>query len=737
MKSPFVCLLAAVIAVFTLSLFAQGIYESIGPEGGYIQDMVKDNQGRILAATFLGGIYRSDDDGQSWVQIYTGSDIIDVRSLAVNSSGHIFAGSDGLGLFRSTDDGLTWERLNNALFTRTITTLLIKSSGEIFAGTFSSLYYSSDNGQTFTLRDNGITTSSIYRIKSNSNEDLFTGTYNEGFFRSTDNGSNWIAINNGISFSGGIATGIDFNSNGDAFATVGNDIYLSTNNGDDWTDLNAPTAGYSDIIISSSGPAFASATSINQALGGGVFRSTDNGTNWTQLSGLPNVPLRVLIAPETTLNNPSAQSILTGSYGLGTYRSPDLGDNWLHSKAGMKNTHITTMIDDASGGWWAATQFAGVYYLPPSSTSWENKSVGLPYDWYISLGYNENTGTVFTSNNFESYKYVNNAWVDLNIGATVAWGDLSTGEMLAGNYNIVRISSDDFQTNTPYFLDGSPITKIETTDLNQIYVSTRNLSGTGGVFFSEANPISFTPINNGLTSTDVIDLRELGDPTSSSSCDQSLACLDKVGNTFVYDFTNTQWSNYNLNGTTEAKGLFDVDDGTGEHTLGAFNIWQFFNLTELACIWVPMSAIFQSYEIHVAEQDEDGDSPTGQPIVMAGTWGGGIYRVPLVSDVEQITSDIPKEFHLEQNYPNPFNPSTTIQFSIPEQSFVKLEVFNALGEKVSTLVSEELSAGNYKYEVNVGAIRQRRSDLSLPSGIYYYKLSAGEFTETKKLVFLK
>lgn len=108
--------------------------------------------------------------------------------------------------------------------------------------------------------------------------------------------------------------------------------------------------------------------------------------------------------------------------------------------------------------------------------------------------------------------------------------------------------------------------------------------------------------------------------------------------------------------------------------------------------------------------------------------GAKIYKRTFVVGVEDISSEIPDDYKLEQNYPNPFNPSTTIQFSIPEQIFVKLEVFNTLGEKVSTLVSEELNAGNYNYEWN----SENHS-----SGIYYYTLTANNFSQTKKFVLLR
>jgi hypothetical protein len=88
----------------------------------------------------------------------------------------------------------------------------------------------------------------------------------------------------------------------------------------------------------------------------------------------------------------------------------------------------------------------------------------------------------------------------------------------------------------------------------------------------------------------------------------------------------------------------------------------------------------------------------------------------------------PLAFNLAQNYPNPFNPSTTIKYSIPELSKVKLTLFNLLGEEVTTLVNEEKIAGNYTVEFNASA---------LPSGVYFYQLRAGEYTAVKKMLLLK
>jgi hypothetical protein len=97
------------------------------------------------------------------------------------------------------------------------------------------------------------------------------------------------------------------------------------------------------------------------------------------------------------------------------------------------------------------------------------------------------------------------------------------------------------------------------------------------------------------------------------------------------------------------------------------------------------------------------------------------------------SSKIPNEFVLEQNYPNPFNPVTTIQYSIPvgvnsESAIVNVKIFDVLGREVETLVNEIQNPGNYEVVFNAD---------NYSSGVYYYQLKAGDFIQTKKMIFLK
>jgi hypothetical protein len=107
----------------------------------------------------------------------------------------------------------------------------------------------------------------------------------------------------------------------------------------------------------------------------------------------------------------------------------------------------------------------------------------------------------------------------------------------------------------------------------------------------------------------------------------------------------------------------------------------------------------------------------------SGTFSHGTSAVEIGGSLKP-----PKEFRLSQNYPNPFNPSTTISFSLSSKSFVSLKIYDALGREVSILVSEELPAGIYIQDWNAH---------NLPSGVYFYRLQAGSFVNTKKLLLLK
>jgi hypothetical protein len=158
--------------------------------------------------------------------------------------------------------------------------------------------------------------------------------------------------------------------------------------------------------------------------------------------------------------------------------------------------------------------------------------------------------------------------------------------------------------------------------------------------------------------------------------------------------------------------------------------------------WSPNVRLSQSFDPHAGwpQQNKMGDyfhmvsDSGGAHLAWCGTFGGeqnvfyGHISYPLTGVEDQAGKQLPTTFMLSQNYPNPFNPTTMISLSLPRSGFVRLNVFTVLGEKVSTIVEERLSAGTHTI---------RWDATGLPSGVYFYRLEADEFTQTKRLVVLK
>ncbi|HEY3251653.1 MAG TPA: T9SS type A sorting domain-containing protein [Ignavibacteria bacterium] len=96
--------------------------------------------------------------------------------------------------------------------------------------------------------------------------------------------------------------------------------------------------------------------------------------------------------------------------------------------------------------------------------------------------------------------------------------------------------------------------------------------------------------------------------------------------------------------------------------------------------------------------------------------------------IHNIGGEVPGSYQLYQNYPNPFNPSTKIKFALPKSGFVTLKLYDVLGKELGTLISEDISAGTFEYVLNAN---------NLPSGVYFYSLRAGDFSDSKKMILVK
>lgn len=152
-------------------------------------------------------------------------------------------------------------------------------------------------------------------------------------------------------------------------------------------------------------------------------------------------------------------------------------------------------------------------------------------------------------------------------------------------------------------------------------------------------------------------------------------------------------------------------------------------------IYEPSSFDNFAYRVRYVGQSAARTFPKNPWVMPKDTWQNKAVKTDQEKDpytsllgVAPVNSGLPEKYSLSQNYPNPFNPSTVIQFSIARAGYVTLKVFNILGQEVASLVNEEMPAGSYKYEFDASR---------LSSGVYFYKIQAGSFGQTMKMILLK
>lgn len=178
---------------------------------------------------------------------------------------------------------------------------------------------------------------------------------------------------------------------------------------------------------------------------------------------------------------------------------------------------------------------------------------------------------------------------------------------------------------------------------------------------------------------------------------------------------------YNIVSTTDTSIIINITDTLDNHIYD-------FPLTADIVVpadWSTVSVFQGSFYDYTSSYISGSNNIIETSVVPDG--GNLILYKGLVSGINQL-AQTPSEFRLDQNYPNPFNPSTTISFTIPSDGLVTLKVYNSLGEEVSTIEQNYLVKGTYNLNFNASG---------LPSGIYFYRINAGNYSAVKKMVLLR
>jgi hypothetical protein len=697
-------LMPCVLAPQTFSQWTQ----TSGPEGGFPMSFVSLGA-TMYAGSFAGGVFKSTNSGDLWVWSGAGlPNAPQVRSLATDGT-NLYAGTSA-GVYKSIDAGSTWTVANSGLSSTNVNAVYVFGSS-LFAGTASAgSFVSTNQGANWTIDTVGLSSLAV-RCFGSSGSFIFAGT-GGGVFRSTNNGATWAVANSGL-------TNTNVNTialvNGVLLAgTQSGGVFRSTDNGNSWT------GGGIDITLALA----VIGNDVFQATLGGIMRSTDFGVTWNSANaGIPPT------------NNTRSLGVLgtalfvgmgnNGDKG-GVYRSTNLGANWVEKNTGYINTQVLTFLKPNANTIFAGNADGGLYTTTNNGTTWtliRNFGTGVTSIYsgpsFMFLGVGSSTGSVHRSSDNGT------TWVFSGVGLPTS-GTI-TGIVEIGGFTVVSSSSGGIyrstNSGTNWAASNSGLTNTAVNAMTTFGAFT--YAGTSGGFFISSNSGGTWTISNaGLTSTNV---QCMFSPATSI-----IYVGTSNGGVFVSTNNGANWSAAN-SGLTSLAVRALVAQGANVFAGTAGGV---FVSRNSGATWTVANTGLNNISIQSLNLDI-------RDFLFAGTLGNGAWRRPYVelTDVKEIGGIVPTRFVLEQNYPNPFNPSTRIRFSIADRNeregengrrgegaSVTLKVFDVLGREVATLVNENLSAGSYETTFDA---------TFLSSGVYVYRMQAGDFSASRRMIVVK
>ncbi len=686
----------------------------IGPSGGDITAITASINGHLFAISRGVGLFRSTDEGLTWTALHTGLDATSaLNSVACDDSGYVYLCSP-TGLYSSSDDGINWK----LLFSNPMSCVTITAKGTVVVG---DLYYplcyrSTDRGMTWITSDSIPALFGIISLASKPDGDVFVMTQRNAIFRSTTDGQTWSSTSNGIqtpSVGAQMLYGgpIYVARNGDLFSIVNFSVYRSSDDGDHWklmtmTTPSSPVGGggdFSCFLMTEDGNMFAG----SYAEVAGIERSTDNGSTWTEVNnGLTEWWIECIAAD-------SNDNIYVGTGGSGVFKSTNKGDNWNVSNEGLSRSDVQSIATNLNGDLFAGTAEGGIYRSTDQGQDWVSINNGIGVMNVTAVVVNranvEFAGTMGaagiyrSADNGDQWYRSNTGLADSNV---IAMAMDSTGTMFTSTQSGLFKSSDG---GSSWQLANSGLTsKVFALGFG---ASGNQYAATGsGVYCSQNNGKSWSACSKGLPNDAVISI--------SCSENKLFAGTDNSG---IYCSTDSGANWFASNTGLLAKSIQSISVNSTKKIFIGSKDGIFFS-PDSGITWVSLNQGLTYSDVRSIVFDRDG-------YAYAATYGGGVFKTTeSTTSVNEHSITIPKAFLLMQNYPNPFNPSTIISFAIPVRSIVSLKVFDILGREVSTIVSGELEPGSYTQQWNAA---------TMASGVYFYRLQAGTYSETKKLLLLK
>ena len=684
--------LAAVIATIFFPSFAlsqPGSWlQTQGPPGGNVMSLVVTSSGSLLAGTEE-GIHRSTDGGASWKWVSATMTYRSTSALARDSSGAVFAGTGSGTIYKSTDDGVSWESFSSPHL-GSIYGLCCRDTATLwYSGWGSGVFMTTDGGAHWQAPDTGLTDKYVQSLFVGPGGFALVGT-TTSVFRTTNGGMTWATAMNGLTSSSVYA--FAQHPNGSVFAATSAGTFRSTNNGDTWT--NVDYAAARSILIDTAGVVV-----VGNNLGS-IKRSTDGGTVWNSATAAQQQ------AVVTLALSPSGQ-MFAGSGGMGVYRSTDGGITWSLRRDGLVATTVSALLRTPESTLYAATYGAGLYKTTNGGSSWIPLPTVANAYLLTSLAADDSGKIVVGTWGYGLLRQAgaDTSWQTMAYGHFYSIATSPGGVILAGNDGGKVLHSTDYgHTWSMDSVTNQPVFCVAEGGDGYLYAGTFQK----GFFRSSDSGKTWTQKNSGLSNLIVRSLMVRQLDVLLAATDGGLSKSTDRGDSWTSVTTGLYSVRCMLSVGTPGiiaggwKGLsYSSDGGT---------TWDLVN----DGLWPP--------EVRSVAIDAEG-------YFYAGMANGGVFRSTAATGArEGGLSSLPSVCTLEQNYPNPFNPRTVVSSQLPVASNVRLVVYDVLGREVAVLVDERRVAGFYQ-DVFDGK--------GFASGVYIYRLAAGSFVTSRRMVLLK
>ncbi|MCR4416905.1 MAG: T9SS type A sorting domain-containing protein [Ignavibacteria bacterium] len=766
-------------------------WTSLGPSNiaGRVRSIVIDhsNPSIIYAGSVSGGVWKSTNEGQNWFPLKDKMDNLAVCALAMDpaNSNIIYAGTGegffnidairGAGIFKTTDYGVTWTRLestNNSNFYYVNDIEIDKNTGRIYAATWTGLYFSTNFGASWSLVNGGIS-GNVHCMDieiSTTNPSVIFASYGHfsqsRIFKSTNGGLSFTEIHSltnqgraeiAINKSNPKIVYISFH---DLNTNEVTKFQKSTNGGNSFFDITVP--GPSLTFNSYTGPQAwynnilqVHPENENIVFAGGVdlFKSTDGGQNWSQITNWYQHYLYPYVHADfhAIVFHPTNSNIIYVGTDGGVFRTSNGGLTWNEKPTGMTtiqfyygSTHPSQNI------YYGGTQDNGVV-KNIFGTNWQDifggdggatevdfNNPNIVYTEYVNLAIfkSTNSGQSWTKimNGIPSGSGTYDGTTDRVLFiAPIKMDPNNPLNLVAGTYRVFRttnggnswsaISGDLTGDGTGSIGAKISALAIAKNNSNVIYAGCTN----GRVLITTNAGRNWENISSGLPTLYVRDI----EISNSSPGTVFVAFSGYTSGAKIYKTTNygSSWTNISSNLPNIPVNCIVINPQNASHILIGTDLGVF-ETTNSGISWFQTDPSLPNVAVF------DMTYKNSNNTIYAWTHGRGLWRASLPTSVKDEKNEIVKEFKLYQNFPNPFNSETTIRYSIPSTLFskgypkvnVKIKLYDLQGKELKTLVDEDVSSGKFEKKIKLE---------DLTSGIYLYRITAGEYSETKKMILLK